>query len=172
MCEIRFSRCSAYAGDFGSVTAGDGSLRLELPVDGRAEGLARLAWELPVNEWAPLVHRLTGSEDPQVFEAASRGRAELPLDRPGSLELTALFDRARIVARGRETRLEPALELVVKDGEARIPPVALRSSGETFTFEARADLDRDWTAGESAVDLLTTFSVRGDGAFDAAPQRT
>ncbi len=147
---------------------GDGTLRLEAAIgDADGGGIVRAAWDLPANDWAPLLRQLGGSEDPELVAAAFRGSAEWSPQRPAGLVARAVLDRVRIVSRGRESRVEPAIELAAAEGVVRIPRFLLRSGNETFSFEASARLDPDWTPPRATAELVSDFTVNGDGQLDA-----
>ncbi len=146
--------------------SGRGSIRLAAPIDARPGGLAHFEWDLPVNDWAPLLARL-GAEDPEILELATRGAVALSPERPALADATVSVDSARVVMRGRETRFEPSLEITVGDGEARLAPFVLRSGEETFDIEARALLERAWAPGDPPGELITELDVSGRGEIDA-----
>ncbi len=146
---------------------GNGVVRVEVPLDGRSGAEVLAQWDLPANDWAPLVKRLAGGEDPDVLRLASRGSLTVPLDQPAALRADVhLFD-GRILVRGRETVVEPGLDLLVQDGVATVVPFELRTAAERFRFEARAEIARDWALGDSPADLIALFEVLGKGDIDA-----
>ncbi len=155
------------AGGTIETTAGAGSLRLAVPVDGREESPARIAWELPANDWAPLLARLGGGQGLEVLELASRGSLALSLDRPALAEGSIVLDAGRLVMRGRETRFAPAIEIGVANGELRIAPFALSSAEGSFSFQARAALAPGWRPADPAAGLMVDFEVLGSGMIDA-----
>ena len=129
--------------------------------------MARLAWELPANDWAPLLARLGAGDEPEILEAATRGSLALAPDRPALAEGQIVLSAARLVMRGRETRFEPAIEIDVANGELRIAPFILRSASESFSFQARATLAPDWRPADPPAGLLADFEVLGHGEIDA-----
>lgn len=162
------------------TTGGAGSLRLAVPLEGpldgpldgplegrAAESLARVAWELPANDWAPLLAALGAGQEAGVLEMATRGSLTLSPDRPALAEGSVVLDAARLMVRGRETRIEPAIELWVAGGELRIAPFVLRSGAETFAFEARASLEPGWRPSDPPAGLVTGFDLQGSGQIDA-----
>lgn len=150
-----------------ATTGGDGAVSVELPIDGRPGATAEVEWELPRNDWMPLLARLGAGEDPQVFEAASQGRLALPIDRPATARARLAITDGRIVARDRETVIEPTLELSLADGGLEIVPFTLRTADQSFRFEADAELLDGWRFGDEPDQLIERFELAGRGEIDS-----
>lgn len=150
-----------------ATAGGEGTVEIDWPLDRESGGSVRARWDLPVNDWAPLVARWGGGQETEVLELATRGSLTLPLDRPALAEGRLDLTHGRLVVRGRETLIEPGVEVTARDGSLQVPPFELRSSSESFVFQAAADLDTDWAFTEPVGELVRDFEIDGNGDLDA-----
>ncbi|MFQ5526723.1 MAG: translocation/assembly module TamB domain-containing protein [Thermoanaerobaculia bacterium] len=149
------------------TAGGEGRLDAELPVARGAGAMARASWSLPSVDWAPLLSQILGVDDPKTLRFATRGSLELPLDRPADARAEIELTSALVTIRGRETVLDPNLEVGVGEGRLRLEPFALRSGTQSFTAQGGGRLRRDWVLTDDPSDLLETFELTGYGDLDA-----
>ncbi|MCH7666454.1 MAG: BamA/TamA family outer membrane protein [Acidobacteria bacterium] len=150
-----------------TTAGGDGTVRLAVPLDGRSGATGAAEWNLPVNDWAPLLARFRGWEDPETLEFASRGSVTLPFDQPAAAESEIHLTAGRIVVRGRETVIEPGIEISLREGVLQVIPFRLRTAEQNFRLEASADLERGWGLADGPADLIERFELVGRGEVDS-----